>query len=195
MPVNASCELVIVDNTKTFADVPAQTWYNEYVSFVTAREIFNGVGGSSFAPNTAMNRAMLAQVLYNFDLNATAGDGTKFADVNAADWFNAAIGWAYENGIVSGYGNSFGAADTVTRQDMATILYRYAKAAGYDVSASGNLTKFADAGSVANYALDAMRWAVGVGLIDGVDGKLDPTGSATRAQVATIMTRFVRNVR
>ena len=195
VPVTGTGEIVIVDNTRTFNDVGAADWYSEYVTFVTAREIFNGTGGNSFTPNGTMTRAMLAQVLYNFARGAKAGDGTVFDDVNAGDWFNAAIGWAYENEIVNGYGGSFGAQNSITRQDMATILYRYAKAAGYDVSASASLDKFSDAGDVADYALDAMRWAVGMGLIDGIDGRLDPTGNATRAQVAAIMTRFVRNAK
>ena len=195
VPVTGTGEIVIVDNTKTFNDVGATAWYSEYVTFVTAREIFNGVSPKYFSPDAAMNRAMLAQVLYNFARGAKAGDGTVFSDVSAGNWYNAAVGWAYENGVVNGYGGSFGAKNNITRQDMATILYRYAKQAGYDVSASASLGKFFDADSVADYATDAMRWAVGMGLIDGIDGKLAPQGNATRAQVAAIMTRFVRNTK
>ena len=122
------------------------------------------------------------------------GDGTVFSDVAATDWFCGAVGWAYENGIVSGYGARFGPMDAVTRQDFAVMLYNYAKAAGYDVSASAELNGFPDAGDMANYALDAMCWAVGAGLIEGMpDGTLNPRGNATRAQVAAIITRFVRN--
>ena len=195
VPVTGTGEIVIVDNTKTFADVAGSDWYSEYVTFVTAREIFNGTGGGQFSPDATMTRAMLAQVLYNFARGAKAGDGTAFADVSAGDWFNAAIGWAYENGVVTGYGGTFGAQNNITRQDMATILYRYAKQAGYDVSKTASLDKFSDAGDVADYAAEAMRWAVGMGLIEGSDGKLNPTGNATRAQVAAIMTRFVRNAK
>ena len=195
VPITGTGEIVIVDNTKTFNDVGATDWYSEYVTFVTAREIFNGTGNGNFAPNETMNRAMLAQVLYNFARGAKAGNGTVFSDVKAGDWFNAAVGWAYENGIVNGYGGSFGAQNNITRQDMATILYRYAKQAGYDVSKTASLDKFSDAGDVADYAAEAMRWAVGMGLIEGSDGKLNPTGNATRAQVAAIMTRFVRNAK
>ena len=200
VPITGTGEIVIVDNTKTFNDMTENNWYNEYVTFVTAREIFNGTGNGNFAPNETMTRAMLAQVLYNFARGAKAGNGTVFSDVKAGDWFNAAIGWAYENGIVNGYGGSFGAQNNITRQDMATILYRYAKAAGYDVSKTASLNKFSDAGSVADYAVDAMRWAVGMGLINGtMDAQgnitLDPAGNATRSQVAAIMTRFVRNAR
>ena len=195
VPVTGTGEIVIVDNTKTFNDVAGSDWYSEYVTFVTAREIFNGTGSGNFAPNETMNRAMLAQVLYNFARGAKAGDGTAFADVSASDWFNAAVGWAYEHGVVTGYGGTFGAQNNITRQDMATILYRYAKQAGYDVSKTASLDRFSDAGSVADYAVDAMRWAVGMGLIEGSNGKLNPTGNATRAQVAAIMTRFVRKAK
>ncbi|MBE6908563.1 MAG: hypothetical protein E7474_03000 [Ruminococcaceae bacterium] len=196
VPVTGSCELYVVDNTKAFADVSTGSWYGEYVTFVTAREIFNGTGGGSFAPDAPMTRAMLAQVLYNFARGAEAGDGTVFRDVGSADWYNAAVGWAYESGVVTGYGGNFGVGDDITRQDLATILYRYAKAAGCDVSAGASLDRFTDARGVADYAADAMRWAVGAGLIEGMgDGTLNPRGGATRAQVAAIMTRFVRNAR
>ena len=148
-----------------------------------------------------MNRAMLAQVLYNFQTGASEGDGTVFSDVSANDWYSAAVGWAYENGIVQGRGDGcFGALDEVSRQDMATLLYRCAEAMGYDVSDKAELDGFADAENVAAYAKEAMRWAVAVGLINGVEAEdgtrsLDPTGSATRAQLAAVMTRFVRNAK
>ena len=200
VPVTGTGEIVIVDNTKTFNDVAGSDWYSEYVTFVTAREIFNGTGNGQFSPDATMTRAMLAQVLYNFARGAKAGNGTVFADVSAGDWFSASVGWAYENGIVNGYGGSFGAQNNITRQDMATILYRYAKQAGYDVSKAASLDKFSDAGDVADYAAEAMRWAVGMGLVNGtMDAQgnitLNPTGSATRSQVAAIMTRFVRNAK
>ena len=196
VPVNGSGELVIADNPKEFTDVSAGSWYRDYVTFVAAREIFNGTGSGKFQPDQAMTRAMLAQVLYNFARDSAAGGGTVFSDVADGDWFNAAIGWAYEKGVVNGYGSRFGSQDSITRQDLATILYRYAKAAGYDVSAAGSLSSFPDAGKVSDYAKEALQWAVGAGLVNGMDdGTLNPLGNATRAQVAAIMTRFVREVR
>ena len=196
-PITGSCELAVLDQTKTFTDVDAAAWYGEYVTFVTAREIFNGVGNGRFAPKETVTRGMAAQVLCNFARGA-AGDGTVFTDVSAKDWFSAALGWAYTNGVFEGRSDgSVGAKDALTRQDLATVLYRFAKAAGYDVSASADLDAFADADRVSAYAGDAMRWAVGAGLINGLtdsEGRavLDPRGSATRAQLAGIMTRFVR---
>ena len=197
VPVNGSCQLVVLDNAKSFTDVAAGAWYGEYVTFVTAREIFNGVGGGAFAPDAAMSRAMLAQVLYNFALGAQAGDGTVFSDVTAEDWFNAAVGWAYETGVFDGLGDgSFGPLEEVSRQDLATVLFRFAEAMGYDVSERAGLGAFPDADDVADYAKEAMEWAVAVGLIKGLDdGTLAPRGSATRAQVAAVMTRFVRGVK
>ena len=196
VPVIGSGEIVIADNTKTFSDVKTGSWCNEYVTFVTAREIFNGTGDGKFSPDASMSRAMLAQVLYNFARGAEAGNGAVFSDVKADSWYNDAVGWAYENNIVTGYGETFGVTNSISRQDLATILYRYAKAMGYDVSTSASIAGFRDAGNVAAYAKEAMEWAVGTDLIGGMpDGTLSPKGSATRAQVAAIMTRFVRNAK
>ena len=194
VPVSGDCEICVVDNTKTFDDVAEGQWFNEYVGFVAARGIFNGDGNGRFLPQSSMTRGMVAQVLYNFDLGAKPGDGTVFNDVTATAWYSGAVGWAKESGVAQGYGESFGAEDDVLRQDLAVILYNYAKTAGYDVSATAELDSFPDAGEVADYAVDAMRWAVGSGLIVGMDdGTLAPRGTTTRAQVATVMTRFVRN--
>ena len=143
-----------------------------------------------------MTRAMAVQVLYNFDREAVGGDGSSFTDVDTADWFCSAIGWAYESGVSNGYGDSYGVMDQVTRQDLVTMLYNYAKMIGYDVSAKASVSAFGDAGDVSDYALEAMEWALGAGLIKGVtDQTLSPTSSTTRAQVATIIMRFISNVR
>ena len=189
LPVDGSCEIVIVDNTKTFKDVPAGIWYADAVTFVTAREIFNGTGDGNFTPNAAMTRGMLAQVLYNFDRNASP-KASSFADT-AGKWYADAAGWANSAGVVTGTGSGFEGEANVTREQVAVMLYRYAKSIGADVSASADLGKFADADKVSDWALDAMRWAVGQGLINGIDGNLVPQGSATRAQLAAIMERFV----
>ncbi len=195
-PIENSCEILIVDNTKYFSDVAAESWYASDVAFVTAREIFNGVGDGRFSPTSTMNRAMIAQVLYNFDRYSTASVTNAFSDVKATDWFASAVGWASNNSIVSGYGTVFAAADAVTRQDLVTILYRYAKGASYDVSRTTDLSAFSDENIISDYAKDAMRWAVASGVIGGYsDETIRPTATATRAEVAAIMARFVRNVR
>ena len=143
-----------------------------------------------------MSRAMLAQMLYGFDRSAKAGNGAQFDDVSEDDLFSGAVGWACENGIMEGNEGSFKPMDEVACQDMITALYRWAEAAGYDVSARARIDNFSDADSVADYAKDALRWAAGWGLIGGEDeGDLTLTGSVTRAQAASIMTHFVRNAR
>lgn len=194
VPVEDSCELVIADNSKTFSDVTDSAWYADSVRFVAAREIFNG-DGRRFYPNETMTRAMAAQILYNYDRNSVPGDGTVFDDVRPADWFCAAVGWAAANGIVNGYGGGFGAAESVTRQDLVTILYRYARFAGYLMKEGASLDAYSDADTVSDYARDAMRWAVGIGVINGIDGALAPTAPAERAQVAAMIRRFVNNIR
>ena len=195
VPIEGSCELVIADNSKTFADVASTAWYADSVTFVTAREIFNGTGSNRFSPHSAMNRAMVAQIIYNYERSSTAGAASDFADVAADAWYADAVGWANAAGIVTGYGKTYGALDVITRQDLVTILYRYAKTAGYDTDASAVLN-FSDANDVASYAADAMRWATSIGLIRGyADGTIRPTAAASRAEVAAIMQRFCQEAR
>ena len=196
VPVEGSCEVIVKDNSKTFSDVDGASWYGDSVTFVTARSIFNGNGDGTFAPTATMNRAMAAQILYNLDGSAKAGDGTSFSDVKAGDWFNGAVGWASGLGVITGYNGAYAPLDAVTRQDLVTILYRYAKAAGYDVSvgSSVNLLSYADGADVKDYAAEAMRWAIANGIIGGyTDGTLRPRNMATRAEVAAIMQRMVQN--
>ncbi|MBQ9412122.1 MAG: S-layer homology domain-containing protein [Oscillospiraceae bacterium] len=192
VPVTGSCELAIVDNTKSFSDVSRTHWANESIAYVTAREIFNGVGNGLFAPESTMNRAMIAQMLYNYDRNSEAGSRSGFADIDPAAWYADAIGWASLLNYVNGYGQSYGASDPVTRQDLVTILYRYAEKNGYNVSGNASLDTYSDAKSVSDYARAAMEWAVGSGIINGMDdGTLSPMESATRAQVSAMMMRFI----
>ena len=196
VPVEGSCEVIVKDNSKSFSDVDGASWYGDSVTFVTARSIFNGNGDGTFAPTATMNRAMAAQILYNLDGSAKAGDGTSFSDVKAGDWFNGAVGWASGLGVITGYNGAYAPLDAVTRQDLVTILYRYAKAAGYDVSvgSSVNLLSYADGADVKDYAAEAMRWAIANGIIGGyTDGTLRPRNMATRAEVAAIMQRMVQN--
>ena len=196
VPVEGDCELVIVDNSKTFGDVAADAWYANYVTFVTAREIFNGDSLGMFNPDADMDRAMITQVLYNFDRNGEPGTLSAFVDAGTDRWWADAVGWANKNGIVGGYSDEwFAAEDSVTRQDLVAMLYRYAGFAGYAVDTGDGLSDWADADDVADYARTAMSWALRYGIIEGLDGNLSPTSSATRAQVAAIMMRFVSNVR
>jgi hypothetical protein len=193
--LEGATQIKIVDNSKTFADVPSGEWYADTVAFISSREIMNGMGGTgatSFAPNDTLNRAMMAQVLYNLD-NANADSGAAagvFADIEGDNWYNTAVGWASEAGYITGYaGGSFGPNDSVTREQVATILWRYA---GSPEVSSDALQAFSDGESVNSYAVQAMAWAVDAGLIQGYagSGALDPQGQATRAQIATIVARY-----
>ena len=193
LPVTESCEIVIVDNTKQFSDVKANDWFYDNVTFVTAREIFNGTGDGLFTANASMTRGMLAQALYNFDRSAAPNDSYAFVDARGK-WYAGAASWAASVGVVTGTDEGFEGEANVTREAVATMLYRYAKAQGNDVAARADLSAFADAASVSDWALEAMHWAVGTGLVNGMDGTLAPQAPATRAQLAAIIERFVENV-
>ena len=193
VPVDGNCELVIVDNSKCFEDVPKEAWFRDAVTFVSAREIFNGDDAGLFRPNGTMTRGMIAQVLFNFDRNAKATHAAPFQDA-AGKWYSDAAGWAADIGAVQGTGDGFDGEADVTREQLMAILYRYAAANGCDTSSRAGLEQFADADQVSAYARDAMEWAVSAGLVHGTDSGLEPQGKATRAQVAAIMERFCENV-
>ena len=151
--------------------------------------IMDGTSGTAFAPNLLLNRAMMAQVLYNL-ADGTASTAAGFPDVSPTAWYADAVNWAAANGYVTGYDNGlFGPEDDLTREQMAAILYRYAGSP----APAGTLDGFADAASASAYAVDALRWAVGEGLLTGKDGgRLDPTGTASRAELAQILARFAQ---
>lgn len=194
--VEGDVTLKIVDNTTTFTDIePVNHWATEAVEFVAARELFNGTGDGKFTPGGDMTRGMLVTVLYrlNYEPETAGGD---FADVSASAYYADAVAWAEDAGVVDGYGNgSFGPNDNVTREQIVTILYRYAEKNGYLSGHAGALTGYADADKVSGYAKDAMSWAIGTGLVRGVDDThLAPANNATRAEVATILMRFCENI-
>lgn len=172
--------------TPSFKDVASSAWYAAAVSYVTSNGIMNGISATSFSPDTNLTRAMLAQLLYNKE-GKPAASGGGFSDVSSDAWFSGAVGWAASQGIVSGYGNgSFGPDDNITREQLVVMLWRYAgKPAG-----TGNLNGFADSSDISPYAVEAMKWAVGAGAVNGINGLLVPSGTATRAQVAQIMMKY-----
>ena len=178
-----------------FTDVSENDWFYGAVQYVYDNDMMNGVSATSFAPNSNLTRAMMAAVLYNLEDQPTQAD-SSFTDVADGSWYADAVNWAAANNIVSGYGDGiFGPNDNITREQMASILYRYAEYKGYDVSAVGDLSQFNDADSVSEWANDVMRWAVGAGLINGMgDGSVAPQGTATRAQVATVLMNFCENI-
>jgi hypothetical protein len=174
-----------------FTDVDTGKWYHEAVDYVLTNGLMNGTGDTTFEPDTNANRAMLVTILYRLEGEPETGAPT-FTDVAADEWYSNAIAWAAENEIVNGVDDdTFAPFDNVTRQQMVTILYRYAKYKGYDVSGQADLSTFTDSSQISSWASDAMAWAIDAQLVNGVDDdKLDPTGTATRAQIATILMRF-----
>ena len=153
-----------------------------------------GTSDTQFAPAANLTRGMIAQVLYNLEEKPAAA-GTSFVDVPADAWSAKAVNWAASAGIVDGYGSGkFGPEDPVTREQMAAILYRYAQYKDYDVTATADLSAFADRDKISGWAEHAMSWAVGDGLLNGKTATiLDPTGTATRAEVAQILMNFAEN--
>lgn len=178
-----------------FNDVSESEWFYEAVKYVYDKGMMNGVSDTSFAPYSNLTRGMIAQVLYNLE-GKPAVSGSAYTDVATDQWYNDAVNWAAQKGIVTGYGDgTFGPMDNITREQMAAILYRYAQYKGYDVSAKGDLTAFTDGNTVSDWAKDAMSWAVGTALFNGKgDGILDPTTTATRAEVAKILMTYCENV-
>ena len=160
-----------------FTDVNANSWYYSGVKFAYEKGLMNGTGNGTFSPNADTTRGMIVTMLARLEGVSTSG----------TPWYAAGQKWAMDNGISDGT-NMTGA---ITREQFAAILFRYAKQKGYDISKSADLNGFADANTVSAYATDAMRWAVASGLIQGSNSKLSPKATASRAQVATILMRFM----
>ena len=178
-----------------FPDVDENDWFYDEVVYVYENGLMNGVENNQFAPNTATNRAMLATILYRLAGEPAVSGDLPFTDVESGTWYTDAVLWAAQNGIVNGLGeNTFAPMNTLTREQLVTMLYRYAEAEGYDVSAAADLSGYPDADKVQTYAQEAMSWAVAEGIVEGMDGNLNPAGSATRAQIATILMRFCEGV-
>lgn len=182
--------------TITFSDVKESDWFYKGVSYVVENGMMNGVGENQFAPNAPLTREMLAVVLYNMEKQPESTGVNPFADVKADMWYTDAIVWANANGIVAGYDDStFGLGDSITREQLAAILYRYAQMKGYDVTEKADLTGYADSAAISGYAVEAMQWANANGIVNGMTATtLAPQGTATRAQVATMLMNFCENV-
>ena len=182
------------DTGLPFTDVHSGDWFFPYVKYVYENGLFSGMSETTFEPNTAMTRAMFVTVLWAKE-GKPAGGKSAFKDLTS-DWYKDAVNWAAVNGIVGGYDSDhFGPNNPVTREQMAAIMYQYAKFKGYDTEANGSLEKYKDSSEVAAYAVTAMKWAVGHKLIAGTDKGLEPAGNATRAQVAVVLQAFNNNVK
>ncbi len=176
-----------------FDDVKPGDWFYNDVVYVYEKGIMDGVDNRVFSPNTTLNRAMFVTMLYRVAGAPTVSKTADFSDVPGGTWFSDAVAWASSQGIVDGFDDDlFGPYNSLTREQLATILYRYAKWSGRSTYAPTDaLTGFADADKVSSYALDAMRWAVYTGLMQGSENGLEPQSSASRAQVAAIIHRFL----
>ena len=179
--------------SRAFTDRPDKGWYHESVDYVLEAGLMNGMGKGKFEPDTTLNRAMVATVLYRLSGDKVSATNA-FPDVPANEWYGEAVAWAQQKGIVTGFEDgTFRPMEEISRQDMALMLQRYAETVkGTDTTPTGDLSRWPDAGQVGSWAVDALRWCVGAGIINGKDGGLQPTGNATRAEFATILMRYAK---
>ena len=195
LTVSTRIEVEFTDESLPFTDVRRSDWFYEDVAFAYENGLFAGTSDTTFSPNASMTRAMLVTVLYRLEGQPAVNGRSGFSDVQYNGYYEDAVTWAADNGIVNGTSTStFSPNANVTREQMAAILYRYAQHKKYNTAASSGLNGFTDHASVSGYAAASLEWAVAEKLVNGSAGKLMPTGNATRAQVAAILHRFVENV-
>jgi hypothetical protein len=178
-----------------YTDIPAGTWYYDAVDFVTRYGIMNGMDAGAFNAGGNVNRAQFVTILYRIAGEPAVTIDNPFVDVPEGQWYTNAVLWAFENGITTGAdATHFNPGGTLVRQNMVTFLMRFAKTMGVDTSARADLSGYTDADEILPYAMDAMQWAVAEGIISGMsETTLAPNGLANRAQIATIIQRFVLN--
>ena len=176
-----------------FTDVSEKDWFYGDVMFVYENGLMLGTSKTLFSPHGTATRGMMATILWRMEGSPVPKGKNSFTDVEDGKWYADAITWTAENGIFAGYGkDKFGPDDPITREQLAAIFYRYADYKGYDLAVKGNLDKFKDADKITDYAKTAMQWAVGSGLMKGKSGNLlDPQGTATRAEIAAMLHRFI----
>ena len=178
-----------------FTDVPEGAWYEDAAAYVYKHGLMAGTSATTFAPDVTTSRAMIATILWRMAGSPVVNYAMNYTDVAQGQWCSEAIRWAASEGIVGGYGNGlFGTNDPITREQFAAMLYRFAQEQGYDVSIgeNTNILSYTDVADLSEYAISAMQWAVGAGIINGTgDGStLSPQGQATRAQAAVMLMRF-----
>lgn len=200
--VTESCTLTVQFTEATcvseaFSDVDQRLWYHEGVDFALANSLFLGLSSREFAPEAAMTRAMLVTVLYRLDGAPVIAPIQSFTDVEPNCWYGQAVTWAAVTGAVNGMGDGiFAPEGNISREQIAVILYRYSVRNSLPEGPTGDLSAFRDRDSISGYAMEAMTWAVGCGLMEGInDGRLAPQEGATRAQVATLLMRYCRLLR
>jgi hypothetical protein len=182
-----------------FSDVSMDAWFLDAVSFVYAQGLMKGTSDTQFSPKANLTRAMLVTILYRNEKEPAVSQGSQgnaYTDVAEDLWYTDATAWAAANGIVNGYGDGrFGPADDITREQLVLMLYNYAVWKEFDVSKTTDLTNYSDLNALSGWAKDAMAWAVASGIIIGRTGTtLAPQGTATRAEAATLLMRFIKNM-
>lgn len=182
----------MVEGLSTFVDVDTTDWFYDGVHYVYGNDLMSGYSNTTFAPNDTLTRGMIAQILWVVEGEPVVSDASAFSDVSSDAWYAHAVNWAYAKGIISGYSSTvFAPNDPVTREQLATMLWKYVDSP----SADGDLSAFNDQGSISPWARTAMTWVIEADLMSGMgNGILAPTGTATRAQVATILMEFCENV-
>lgn len=195
-PVWENCPGGVDCPAYSYRDVDTSAWYHEAVDYVLVNGLMSGYGNGLFGPDDILSRAQLCQIIYNLEGQPATTSGSAFTDVANGAWYFDAVTWAASQSIVGGYGGGlFGPEDNITREQLAVILYRYAQAKGYDTASGADLSAYGDASDVSSWAIPAMQWACGAGIIGGTTATtLSPQGPATRAQVATILMRFIEGL-
>ena len=188
-------EIKILEDSIAFIDVSENDWFYENVKYVVENKLMNGISKDEFAPNNTLTRAMLVTVLYRNAGEPAVNKSISFADVNMDDWYANAVSWAKQNGIVNGVNDTEFAPDAnINREQIATIMFRYAQYKGVDVVTLEENLHFTDSSEISEYAVSAMNWAVGTGLMKGkLETTLNPLDDATRAEIAAILQRFIKS--
>lgn len=191
---NGECDGGINCPSYKYKDVNFKGDYHAGIDYMVANGYMNGTSSSKFSPDLSMNRAMMVTILYRLAGSPAVSGTNPFTDVKQGDYFYNAVIWAYTNGVTTGTSaTTFSPDGVLTREQIATFLYRYAQFAGMSTSARASLSGYTDAGSISSYALTAMQWAVGSGIINGTTRTtLSPTANATRVQIAVMVWRFMR---
>lgn len=193
MTTDAPCPRDDTCSLAAFADLDVNAWYHDGVHFCIEEGLMNGYDNGAFRPGADLSRAMLAQILYNRAGGVPVNYLMQYNDVPAGAWYAEAIRWAASSGVIEGYGKGrFGPDDPITREQLAVMLHRYAMYQGADVSVGEdtNILSYDDAFDISEWAIPAIQWACGSGVIEGVGSMIDPHGTATRAQAATMLQRF-----
>lgn len=180
----------------SFIDVKDTDWFYDSVEYVCSRGVMNGTGNTTFSPGAAVTRGMAVTILYRMESMPATVNRVKFSDVPKGEYYSDAVVWASENNIASGYSSEqFRPDETITREQMITVLYRYARLKDCDITSTGNIMDFSDVGAVESYALNPVKWALGKGLISGTgESVIAPGRSLTRAQNAVMLKRFCENI-